>query len=360
MDLSLSDNIRKLRKERKMTQEQLAEVFGVTVGAVHKWESGLSVPELPLIVQMADFFDVSVDMLLGHRMKDNSADAIEKRLMEYCRCMNPEALSEAEKALGKYPNSFQTVVCCASVYLMFGVGSRNKSQLERALELLKQSRLLLAQNTDPKISDAAICGTMATVQFLLGDTDRCLEILKKNNADGMFDNQIGIILAAYKKQPEEASGYLSDALMSGLSDLFTAIMGYVFVFRSREDWKSALDIAEWGMKILGGLMTDRRTGALIKTHAQMFTLLSYVQLKNGRGEASEHSLQEAFRIASGFDSTPDYTMSGMRFADNSEKTLIIDFFGASAIEGIGSIIGLLDDQAMSERWKEITENGKSR
>ena len=358
MELTLSQNIRKLRKDRKMTQEQLAEVLSVTVGAVYKWESGLSVPELPLIVQMADFFDVSVDVLLGHRMKDNSADAIEKRLMEYCRSMNPEALPEAEKALGKYPNSFQIVLGCATVYLVFGVGSRNRSQLERALELLKQSRLLFSQNTDPKVSDAAICGTMATVQFLLGETDRCLEMLKKNNSDGMFDQQIGLILAAYKKQPEEASGYLSDALMSGLSDLFTAIMGYVFVFRSREDWQSALDIVEWGMRILEGLMSDRRTGALIKTHAQMLTLLSYVQARNGKKEESEHSLQEAFRMASGFDSTPDYTMSGMRFADNSERTLIMDFFGASATEGIGVIIGLLDDQQMAGRWKEMAENGK--
>lgn len=358
MELTLSQNIRKLRKDRKMTQEQLAEVLSVTVGAVYKWESGLSVPELPLIVQMADFFDVSVDVLLGHRMKDNSADAIEKRLMEYCRSMNPEALPEAEKALGKYPNSFQMVICCATVYLVFGVGSRNRSQLERALELLKQSRLLFSQNTDPKVSDAAICGTMATVQFLLGETDRCLEMLKKNNSDGMFDQQIGLILAAYKKQPEEASGYLSDALMSGLSDLFTAIMGYVFVFRSREDWQSALDIVEWGMRILEGLMSDRRTGALIKTHAQMLTLLSYVQARNGKKEESEHSLQEAFRMASDFDSTPDYTMSGMRFADNSERTLIMDFFGASATEGIGVIIGLLDDQQMAGRWKEMAENGK--
>ncbi len=44
MKLTLSENIRSFRKERKMTQEQLATVLGVTVGAVYKWESGLSVP----------------------------------------------------------------------------------------------------------------------------------------------------------------------------------------------------------------------------------------------------------------------------------------------------------------------------
>ena len=61
MELTLAQNIRSYRKQRKMTQEQLSEVLGVTVGAVHKWESGLSVPELPMIVEMADFFDVSED-----------------------------------------------------------------------------------------------------------------------------------------------------------------------------------------------------------------------------------------------------------------------------------------------------------
>ena len=69
--MRLAENIRSLRIERSMTQEQLAEVLGVTVGAVYKWEAKLSLPELPLIMEMADFFDTSVDVLLGYEMKDN-------------------------------------------------------------------------------------------------------------------------------------------------------------------------------------------------------------------------------------------------------------------------------------------------
>ena len=56
MELSLSENIRAFRKQRSLTQEQLAEVLGVTPGAVYKWEAKLSVPELPVIVNLADFF----------------------------------------------------------------------------------------------------------------------------------------------------------------------------------------------------------------------------------------------------------------------------------------------------------------
>ncbi|MBO4367910.1 MAG: helix-turn-helix transcriptional regulator [Clostridia bacterium] len=61
MHISLSDNIRAFRKERKMTQEKLAEALGVTAGAVCKWESGLSLPELDMIMEMADLFDTPGD-----------------------------------------------------------------------------------------------------------------------------------------------------------------------------------------------------------------------------------------------------------------------------------------------------------
>ena len=64
MTLKLAENIRAFRKQRSLTQEQLAEVLGVTVGAVYKWESGQSVPELRLLVEIAYFFDTSVDVLL--------------------------------------------------------------------------------------------------------------------------------------------------------------------------------------------------------------------------------------------------------------------------------------------------------
>ncbi len=42
MEARLSQTIRALRRERRLTQEQLAEAMGVTVGAVSKWESGVS------------------------------------------------------------------------------------------------------------------------------------------------------------------------------------------------------------------------------------------------------------------------------------------------------------------------------
>ena len=68
MKLTLAENIRAFRKERRLTQEQFAEAMGVTVGSVYKWETGQTIPELSMLVEIADFFDTSMDVLLGYRV----------------------------------------------------------------------------------------------------------------------------------------------------------------------------------------------------------------------------------------------------------------------------------------------------
>lgn len=52
MKSRLAENIKAFRRERNLTQEQLAEAMGVTVGAVYKWESRQSNPDLNLIIEL--------------------------------------------------------------------------------------------------------------------------------------------------------------------------------------------------------------------------------------------------------------------------------------------------------------------
>ena len=195
MKMMLAENIRAFRKERSLTQEQLSEALGVTAGAVYKWEAKLSIPELELIIQMADFFDTSVDVLLGYEVKDNRLEATVKRLQEYRRSKDWDGLAEAEKALKKYPHSFQIVNASAALYRAFGFESGDKALFHRALELLEQSRLLLSQNEDPQISEQTIYGRIAQTYLGLGETDKAIELWKTHNADGVFSPQIGHILA---------------------------------------------------------------------------------------------------------------------------------------------------------------------
>ena len=67
--MTLNDTIRALRRERGMTQEQLAEAMNVSAAAVSKWENGQSVPDILVLTALADFFEVSLDALVGYTVR---------------------------------------------------------------------------------------------------------------------------------------------------------------------------------------------------------------------------------------------------------------------------------------------------
>ena len=149
MEIRLGKNIRAFRKQRSLTQEQLAEVLGVSTGAVYKWEADLSIPELGMILEMADFFDTSVDVLLGYEMRDNR---------------------------------------------------------------LETSLLLFDQNTDPMGDKIIVYQNMATVYEELGEIDKAIGILRTHNPFGIFNHQLGLILSVKCRDHKTALPCLSHSL----------------------------------------------------------------------------------------------------------------------------------------------------
>ncbi len=65
MKLKLGENLRRLRKERELTQEQFSDAIGVSFQAVSRWENGTAYPDMELLPALSSFFGVSVDTLLG-------------------------------------------------------------------------------------------------------------------------------------------------------------------------------------------------------------------------------------------------------------------------------------------------------
>ncbi|MGN7385238.1 helix-turn-helix transcriptional regulator [Paenibacillus sp. SAFN-117] len=64
---NLSEQISKLRRQRGMTQEQLANRLGVSYQAVSKWENEQSCPEITLLPLLADLFEITLDDLFGRK-----------------------------------------------------------------------------------------------------------------------------------------------------------------------------------------------------------------------------------------------------------------------------------------------------
>ncbi|MCR4776410.1 MAG: helix-turn-helix domain-containing protein [Saccharofermentans sp.] len=64
--------LKELRKERNMTQEAIAGKFGVTQRSVSRWENGTTMPDISVLIELADFYDVDIrDLLRGERESEN-------------------------------------------------------------------------------------------------------------------------------------------------------------------------------------------------------------------------------------------------------------------------------------------------
>lgn len=63
--------LRELRKEKSLSQEQLAEQFGVSSRSVSRWENGNTMPDISLLIELADFYDIEIrELLSGERKRE--------------------------------------------------------------------------------------------------------------------------------------------------------------------------------------------------------------------------------------------------------------------------------------------------
>ena len=354
MEMTLAQNIRRFRKERGLTQEQLSEVLGVTAGAVYKWEAKLSVPELDLIVEMADFFDVSVDVLLGYEIKDNRLAATVKRLQEAFSNKDRAGLAEAEKALKKYPHSFAVVRACADLFMGFGLERGDRALLHRALALQEQSLLLLGQNTDPTISEQTICGKMATTYLGLDEEDRAVELMKAHNAGGLYNHRIGHALALCGRT-EEALPFLSESLAQIIAALITTVTGYINVYGSHDDHASAEAILRLAIGFLAGLRKGDKPNYLDKVGSAMFAALAGSQFLSGRAQEARASLEQAYSLAARFDAAPSYDVNDIRFIDGVENAGAYDDIGATAAAAADNVVNGFENEAFTALWNSIKE-----
>ena len=74
--------LRELRKEKELTQEQLAEKFGVSSRSVSRWENGNTMPELGILVELADYYEVDIKEIIDGERKSEIMKTQEKETMQ--------------------------------------------------------------------------------------------------------------------------------------------------------------------------------------------------------------------------------------------------------------------------------------
>ncbi len=69
--------LKELRKEKEITQEQFAEVLGVSGRTVSRWETGNNMPDISLLISIAEYFEVSIpEIINGERKSENMREEV--------------------------------------------------------------------------------------------------------------------------------------------------------------------------------------------------------------------------------------------------------------------------------------------
>ena len=93
--MNIGHKIKELRKQRGVTQEQLANSIGISFQAVSKWENGIALPDITMAPILASYFGVSMDELFEFNLKE----------IEFRESDPPKSRDILEEGLKKYPDN---------------------------------------------------------------------------------------------------------------------------------------------------------------------------------------------------------------------------------------------------------------
>lgn len=110
--------IRKYRKEKNMTQEEMASYLGVTAPAVNKWETGMSVPDSDMLISISEVLETPVSILLGETVVETKISDLEV-ISEKLEIIN---LQLAQKKIARRKiNQGLLITLCAVIVIISAV-----------------------------------------------------------------------------------------------------------------------------------------------------------------------------------------------------------------------------------------------
>lgn len=227
-NLKIGGVIKSLRKNKNITQEQLANLIGVSTPAVSKWESGTSYPDITALPILANYFEVTIDELLNYKNK-LSEEEIEEIFKE-CEDLAQnskvdECIDLCEKYIRKYPSNYELKFNLSAIYTLAAVRSvadtdKYNKIISRNIEIL----LDIVDNTNEIKEKEGSLIQLSSQYMLINKPDKAEEVLKKIYKPAYNPHAMLPIIYLSQDKVEEAKKLMQETLYNALIEVKTSCM----------------------------------------------------------------------------------------------------------------------------------------
>lgn len=200
--LLFSENLVRLRREKKITQEELADFIGVTKASVSKWENRQSLPDILLLPLLASFFDVTVDQLLGYEPR-LSKEQIQKIYLElaadFAALPFEQVMDKSRHLVRKYYSCYPFLLQISVLYLNHYTLAENEAAQKQVLE--EAAALCRHIETSCSILDIVndAVGIKATLDLFLGKPKEVIQSLERVTSPYRYSYQNeSVLIQAYQ------------------------------------------------------------------------------------------------------------------------------------------------------------------
>lgn len=327
--MQLNKNIVRLRKKRGLTQEQLANLLNVSVTAVSKWENGNNRPDIELLPDMADVFQVSIDSLLGYEKAYKHLDKfiveIENDLKLECY---DEAMERLRDVIKKYPNDFRVNHLLGDTYYSLIVSDFTCKEkyiekaifyYERCIELFEERYCEITTIESLEIQIVTLLLWKEKDNY-----DDALALIKKHNQSGKYDYLLAQCLFQMGKRDEAKAINLRHCI-SGQIFVFNDLSRMADMYVQDADYGKAIRFLESEVCSYRLFMDEENGNYADRAYAGKAEIISNLYKKIGDLDSAGKWHRDAVKHAKRYSKNPSMDISSMKYCENVPGRMIDNY-----------------------------------
>ncbi len=294
MNITIGENIKKLRNQKGVTQERLAESIGVTPQAISRWESESGYPAIEYLPDIASFFGISVDELLGIKLSEREArrESIYATIEHIEDCgYNPSAIDLLREAHAEFPSDMKISLSLAMALCseMFE-DNPNMASLREAEKMLRD---LIRQSDDYDFRFKCIKNLAVLYKEVWKDEQGYAELVKMLpsiwSCREMFITDLFNGANQDKDEIQDCLVTLSRCMTNNLRDYVA------YVLPNEEDkWDTKIAYFERiidFLKFISGIMNEEKAADLACNIAMLYRYMATYYVTQGKKDEILTSLE---------------------------------------------------------------------